>query len=86
MNNNYTYEQIMEALHREQPAIVTFNKVNGEQRIMTCTLRKEVIPSDFAPKGTGLDKIKENKKIIRAFDTNKQEWRSFRVELVTKLE
>jgi hypothetical protein len=82
----YTHKQIVEALHKEEPAVVTFNKINGEERIMTCTLRKEAIPAERAPKGTGSEKLNENKNTIRAFDTNKQEWRSFRVDLVTKVE
>jgi hypothetical protein len=82
----YTHEEIIKALHNEQPAVVTFNKINGEERIMTCTLRKEAIPAERVPKGTGSEKLNENKNTIRTFDTNKQEWRSFRVDLVTKVE
>ena len=55
---------------------VVFKKVNGEERDMKCTLIEKVLPP---MKGTERQK---NDQVIRAFDTLKGEFRSFRVENV----
>jgi len=55
---------------------VIFKKVNGEERDMQCTLIEKVLPP---MKGTERQK---NQEVIRAFDTLKGEFRSFRVENV----
>ena len=63
---------------RARTCRVIFTKVNGEERDMQCTLNVEFIPEAKQPKGT-----KEYADdVIRAFDVNKQEFRSFRVENV----
>tara|TARA_B100001093_G_C26605780_1_gene917938 strand:+ start:642 stop:893 length:252 start_codon:yes stop_codon:yes gene_type:complete len=55
---------------------VIFTKVNGEERDMMCTLIEKVLPP---MKGTERQK---NEQVIRAYDTLKGEFRSFRVENV----
>ena len=55
---------------------VIFKKVNGEERDMQCTLIEDVLPP---LKGT---ERQPNNEVIRAFDTLKGEFRSFRVENV----
>ena len=49
---------------------VIFKKVNGEERDMQCTLIEKVLPP---MKGTERQK---NNDVIRAYDTNKCEFRS----------
>ena len=54
---------------------VTFTKVNGETRIMPCTLREDVIPirtSKEPPRHLPTSNIS-------VWCTDKNEWRSFRV-------
>jgi hypothetical protein len=68
---------------------VTFTKVNGEVRVMPCTLKEGIIPP--APvHETNTDnpidfpKVKAtNLAVISAYCTDKKEWRSFRVANVT---
>ena len=62
---------------------VTFNKQNGDQRIMTCTLRaKDVVPHE---KKT--DRVKKpNDQVVPVWDINAAAWRSFRVDSVTNFE
>ena len=55
---------------------VIFKKVNGEERDMQCTLIEKALPP---MKGTERQKSQD---VIRAYDTNKCEFRSFRVENV----
>ena len=59
---------------------VVFNKVNGDRRNMQCTLIEKILP---AMKGTERQK---NDAVIRAFDTQQGEFRSFRVENVVSFE
>ena len=63
---------------RERQCRVIFKKINGEERDMQCTLNMQFIPEDKRPK-TGKEYVDD---VIRAFDVNKQEFRSFRVENV----
>lgn len=72
-----TRDEMMTEL-RERVCRVIFTKVNGEERDMQCTLNMDTIPEDKRPK-TGKEHVDS---VIRAFDVNKQEFRSFRVENV----
>lgn len=62
---------------------VTFTKKDGSNRDMFCTLVESRIPTDKQPKTetTG----KDSGSALRVFDTEKQEWRSFRWDSVTKV-
>lgn len=71
----YNRDDVMEQL-RERICRVIFTKVNGEERDMQCTLNMNMIPPEKRPK-TGKE---YNDAVVRAFDINKEEFRSFRVE------
>jgi hypothetical protein len=60
---------------------VTFTKVNGETRVMPCTLKEDVIPN-VEHKGTK----KPNEAIVSVWCLDKKEWRSFRVNNVVDLQ
>lgn len=70
-------ENMIEKL-RESICNVEFTKVNGDTRIMKCTLLAEAIPEDQRPRISA----EYSPEVIRAFDINKQEWRSFKVDNV----
>jgi len=57
---------------------VLFTKVNGEERTMHCTTNIDFIPKDKHPKSS----VNGREDVIAAFDTSKQDWRSFRVDSV----
>ena len=59
---------------------ITFTKVNGDERIMDCTLQEHIIPE------TSESNRKENEEVLPVFDINKGEWRSFRLDSVMKVE
>jgi len=61
---------------------VTFTKVNGDLRIMTCTLDNSIMPEDMRPKDDAPTKV-PNPEVIAAYDVEADGWRSFRVENVT---
>lgn len=77
---------LLEALKNHE-CTVTFTKVNGETRVMPCTLKEDVIPkppADVASKSTV--KRHENQNVVSVWCTDKKEWRSFRVDNVLDLE
>ena len=64
---------------------VDFTKVNGENRVMRCTLRPELLPSRYATQDvTEETKFHEqNPDVISAWDIQKGGWRSFRIDSVS---
>lgn len=75
---------------QEGEVTVTFTKVNGETRAMPCTLAPSLIPVEttFVPTISEATEKKERKvstEVIRVFCTDKQEWRSFRIDSVTNI-
>ena len=61
--------------------VVTFNKLDGDERVMTCTKNNEHIPEESLSK---TDKVvKEG--TITVWDLNAKGWRSFKYDRVTKV-
>lgn len=58
---------------------VLFLKKDGSKRNMVCTLKEEFIPTEKHPKGS--NKV-ENEEVVAVFDTEKNDWRSFRYDSV----
>lgn len=78
-----TRSEMIESLQMSNCRVV-FTKVNGEIRDMLCTLQERYLPE---LKSKPDDKKRQpNESIIRAFDLNKKEFRSFRVDNVTSFE
>lgn len=66
------------------PATVTFTKKDGTERVMNCTLQEEQLPvvvlkEDSKPR-------KESTTSLRVFDLEKNEWRSFTLKSVTRIQ
>jgi hypothetical protein len=68
---------------RAGPVTVTFNKKDGAERVMTCSLQPELLPP--APVKETTTAKKENNNIISVYDLNAQGWRSFIVKNVTNV-
>lgn len=70
---------------------ITFTKVNGETRIMPCTLKEGVVPPPHVhitntDNPVDFPKVrKSNPEALRVWCVDKQEWRSFRVMSVTSI-
>ena len=81
--SNETLEQRRQVLSEQLTAgiaEVTFTKVDGEVRTMPCTLQTALLPHVEIVEGK---KKKEPKlEVMSVFCTDKQEWRSFRIENV----
>ena len=75
-----TKDQLLKLLS-ESTATVTFNKLNGDERVMTCTKDLKVIPTENHPKTTK----EAHEKNITVWDTNAKGWRSFVYDRVRKV-
>lgn len=76
-----TQQQLTERL-RKETLTVTFLKLDGDRRVMTCTKSFDIIPLEHQPK---TDKpAKEG--TITVWDTTAQAWRSFRYDRVEAVE
>jgi len=65
------------------PVSVTFTKKDGTERVMSCTLQPKLLPPQELKETTVK---KENTDTVRVFDLEKQEWRSFTVKSVKKVQ
>ena len=70
---------------KEDVCRVTFNKVNGDTRLMYCTLNHSFLPgNDRMVNQVGFESKKQvNEKILAVWDIDAQGWRSFRIDSVT---
>lgn len=58
---------------------VTFTKTSGEQRVINCTTSPTIIPTDKHPQNKR-NVINDN--VVRVFDIDINEWRSFKKQSV----
>lgn len=77
------FKQTLVDLLKTNIVEVTFTKVNGELRIMPCTLKPDILPP--MPIKEQRER-KVNDETLSVWCTDKKEWRSFRVSNVTKFE
>lgn len=68
-------------------AEITFEKMDGTIRTMNATLMEEHLPVIRQDDPTEYNKTRrdENPKILAVWDMDKEDWRSFRVESVLKV-
>lgn len=67
-------------------ATVTFTKVDGTERVMRCTLEIDKLPPVVINEDAKPRKQSDSTKALRVFDTEKQEWRSFTIKNIKKIE
>jgi transcription-repair coupling factor (superfamily II helicase) len=80
----YERNGLLDMLHAGHTC-VTFTKVDGTERVMECTLRGDLIPASPVDPDKPKRVVKENLDVVRVFDTEKQEWRSFRIDSVVSV-
>jgi len=62
---------------------VTFTKISGETRTMPCTLKPGIVPPAKAEDPASQKRVRElNEAVMVAWCTDRQEWRSFRLDNV----
>lgn len=75
--------QVLSDMLHQHICEVTFTKVNGETRVMPCTLMPSIVP--VIERKEGSEPKKHNTDTMSVFCTDKREWRSFRIANVTDL-
>jgi hypothetical protein len=73
------------ALTCEFVSTVEFIKLDGTVRTMNCTLNMSLIPEDAWPIGADTESLDTVLTVMRVFDTDIEEWRSFRIDNVSKV-
>lgn len=86
-------QKVKDALHvKDNIVTINFVKKDGTNRAMLCTLVQDLIPEDKRPKPVEPKEGEEQRvtvysdEALRVFDTEKQEWRSFRWDSITSFE
>jgi hypothetical protein len=72
------------SLLTENTCVVKFTKVDGELREMPCTLRPDLLPPITESKDK--KEKKPNDSVLSVWCTDKESWRSFRVDSVQSIE
>jgi hypothetical protein len=67
-------------------AKVTFTKVDGTERVMKCTLEAAKLPPVVIKEDAKPRKETTSTKALRVFDIEKQEWRSFTIKNIKRIE
>jgi len=74
----FTRDGLVDLL-RHNIVSVTFTKVNGEERVMDCTLQAKLIPNAPTQNGELIVEDKSTSNNIAVWDVKAQGWRSFRI-------
>jgi len=67
-------------------AKITFTKVDGTERVMNCTLEPSKLPPVVVKEDAKPRKQSDSTKALRVFDLEKQEWRSFTIKNLKRIE
>lgn len=79
-------EQLLEML-KNQTVVVHFTKLNGDKRVMTCTLQEDILPPAKKEDPLTQKKIRAiNEQVMTVWDTNANDWRAFRLDRIEKVE
>jgi hypothetical protein len=63
---------------------VTFLKVNGDERVMTCTLNEDIKPAATKKDPLTQEKVRKiSEEVLSVWDVNAKGWRSFRWGLIS---
>ena len=86
VTRNDIKRDIRRELNTEIPLVVTFEKADGEIRVMTCTTNLDQIPSEKWPDKKLVEHINNTESTTyRVFDLEKQDWRSFKLDSIIKI-
>lgn len=77
----------LKKLLEQNVIVVDFTKLDGDKRVMTCTLRE-----DMKPRATKVDPMSQKKireisdAVVSVWDVNAQGWRSFRYDRINSVD
>tara|TARA_R110002074_G_scaffold32641_1_gene91107 strand:- start:4211 stop:4486 length:276 start_codon:yes stop_codon:yes gene_type:complete len=76
----------LETLLKQQVMEVTFTKINGDKRIMECTLMPSTLPPAKKNDSVTQEKVRKiNEEVLVAWDTKAGGFRSFRMANVVSV-
>ena len=77
----------LQKLLEQNVLVVDFTKLNGEKRVMTCTLREDMKPAATKKDPLSQEKVRKvSDAVVSVWDVNAKGWRSFRYERVNKVD
>ena len=66
--------------------VVDFTKLNGDKRVMTCTLREDMKPPATKTDTMSQKKVREiSDAVVSVWDVNARGWRSFRYDRINSV-
>jgi len=66
--------------------VVDFTKLNGDKRVMTCTLREDIKPAATKADPMSQKKVREvSDAVVSVWDVNAKGWRSFRYDRINSV-
>jgi len=67
--------------------VVDFTKLNGDKRVMTCTLREDIKPPATKTDAMSQKKVREvSDAVVSVWDVNAKGWRSFRYDRINAVD
>ena len=70
-------------LLEQNVVVVDFTKLNGDKRVMTCTLREDMKPRAVKDDAMSQKKVREvSDAVVSVWDVNARGWRSFRYDRI----
>ena len=67
--------------------VVDFTKLNGDKRVMTCTLREDMKPPATKVDPMSTKKVREiSDAVVSVWDVNAKGWRSFRYDRINSVD
>ena len=67
--------------------VVDFTKLNGDKRVMTCTLREDMKPHATKTDALSQKAVREvSDAVVSVWDVNAKGWRSFRYERINSVD
>ena len=67
--------------------VVDFTKLNGDKRVMTCTLREDMKPRATKVDPMSTKKVREiSDAVVSVWDVNAKGWRSFRYDRINSVD
>ena len=74
-------------LLEQNVVVVDFTKLNGDKRVMTCTLREDIKPAATKTDAMSQKKVRETSDaVVSVWDVNAKGWRSFRYERINAVD
>ena len=76
----------LKGLLEQNVVVVDFNKISGDNRVMTCTLREDMKPRATKDDTMSQKKVREvSDAVVSVWDVNAKGWRSFRYDRINSV-